>query len=101
MPQGETTWHGLACYAVQAAIDAGEVFKYERNQIEAISAASFPMIVPRPMNSRLDVKKLKHIFLGRSDQSAIQFFDQFWNIQVADYVSRQTTSHSHELTTSQ
>jgi hypothetical protein len=57
------------------------------------------MIAPRPMNSRLDVKKLQHLFLGRSDQSAIQFFDQIWNIQVADYVSEYTKTHFHALTT--
>ena len=101
LPQGETTWHALACHAIQAAIEAGEVFKHSINEIEAISAANFPMIAPRPMNSRLDVKKLQHLFLERSDQPTIRLFDQSWNIQVADYVSEYTKTHFHELTTAQ
>jgi dTDP-4-dehydrorhamnose reductase len=101
VPLGETTWHALACHAVQVAIDAGEVFKHSINGIEAISAANFPMIAPRPMNSRLDVKKLQHLFLERSDQPTIRLFDQLWNIQVADYVSEYTRAHFHALTAAQ
>jgi dTDP-4-dehydrorhamnose reductase len=101
VPLGETTWHALACHAVQVAIDAGEVFKHSINGIEAISAANFPMIAPRPLNSRLDVKKLQHLFLERSDQPTIRLFDQLWNIQVADYVGEYTRTHFHALTTAQ
>jgi dTDP-4-dehydrorhamnose reductase len=101
VPQGETTWHALACHAIQAAIEAGEVFKHSINEIEAISAENFPMIAARPTNSRLDVKKLQHLFLERSDQPTIRLFDQLWNIQVADYVSEYTKTHFHALTTAQ
>lgn len=101
VPLGETTWHALASFAVQAAIDAGAALKLSPDAIEAISAAKFPMIASRPMNSQLDVKKLQHIFLGRNDQSAIDFFDQGWNIQVADYVGGYTRSHFHELIAAQ
>ena len=101
VPQGETTWHALARHAVQTAIDAGEVFKHSINGIEAISAANFPMIAPRPTNSRLDVKKLQHLFLERSDQPTIRLFNQLWNIQVTDYVSEYTKTHFHALTAAQ
>ena len=101
VPQGETTWHALACHAIQAAIEAGEVLKHSINGIEAISAANFPMIAPRPMNSRLDIKKLQHLFLERSDQPTIRLFDQLWNVQVADYVSEYTKTHFHALTAAQ
>jgi len=53
VPQGETTWYALACYAVQAAIDAGAALKLRPNQINAIPASDYPLPAPRPMNSRM------------------------------------------------
>jgi dTDP-4-dehydrorhamnose reductase len=87
VPKGETTWHALACYAVQAAIDAGAELKLRPGAIEAIATANLPMIAPRPMNSRLDVKKIQHVFLGQSNQSGAQLFDQLWKPQVTEYVN--------------
>jgi dTDP-4-dehydrorhamnose reductase len=86
VPLGQTTWHALACHAVQAAIDAGAVFKLRPEAIEAIPAVNFPMIALRPANSRLDVKKIQDVFLGQSNQSGAQLFDQLWRSQVAEYV---------------
>jgi dTDP-4-dehydrorhamnose reductase len=53
VPLGETTWHALACYAVQAAIDAGVVLKLSAEAIQAIPATDYPLPAPRPMNSRM------------------------------------------------
>ena len=53
VPKGETTWHALACYAVQAAIDAGAELKLRPEAIEAIHATDYPLPAPRPMNSRM------------------------------------------------
>jgi dTDP-4-dehydrorhamnose reductase len=53
IPQGETTWHALACYAVQVAIDAGAALKLRPDQINAIPASEYPLPAPRPMNSRM------------------------------------------------
>jgi dTDP-4-dehydrorhamnose reductase len=87
VPQGETTWHALASYAVQVAIDAGAALKLQPEGIEAIPAANFPMIALRPTNSRLDVKKIQHVLLDQSNQSGAQLFDQLWELQVAEYIS--------------
>jgi dTDP-4-dehydrorhamnose reductase len=77
----------VACDAVQAAIDAGAELKLRPDAIEAIPAANFPMIAPRPANSRLDVKKLKGVFINQGDHSTMQLFDQLWRLQVAEYVN--------------
>ena len=53
VPQGETTWHALACCAVQAAIDAGAMLKLSPDDIQAIPATDYPLPAPRPMNSRM------------------------------------------------
>lgn len=87
VPQGETTWHALASYAVQVAIEAGAALKLQPEEIKAIPAANFPMIAPRPANSRLNVKKLEGVFKDQGDQSTMQLFDQLWRLQVAEYVN--------------
>jgi dTDP-4-dehydrorhamnose reductase len=53
VPLGQTTWHGLACFAVEAAIDAGTALKLRPEAIEAIPATDYPLPAPRPMNSRM------------------------------------------------
>jgi dTDP-4-dehydrorhamnose reductase len=53
VPLGEATWHALACYAVQAAIDAGVVLKLRPEAIQAIPATDYPLPAQRPMNSRM------------------------------------------------
>jgi dTDP-4-dehydrorhamnose reductase len=53
VPSGETTWHALACYAVQAALDAGAALQLHPDAIEAIPATEYPLPAPRPMNSRM------------------------------------------------
>ncbi|MDP3122735.1 dTDP-4-dehydrorhamnose reductase [Polynucleobacter sp.] len=86
-PKGETTWHALACHTVKVAIDAGAELKLRPEAIQAIPASNFPMIAPRPINSRLDVKKIQHVFLGQSNQSGVQLFDRLWRTQVTEYVN--------------
>jgi dTDP-4-dehydrorhamnose reductase len=53
VPLGETTWHALACHAVQVAIDGGVALKLSPDAIEAIPATDYPLPAPRPMNSRM------------------------------------------------
>jgi dTDP-4-dehydrorhamnose reductase len=87
VPQGETTWHALADHAVQAAISAGKALKQDKDRIEAVSAVNFTMVAPRPTNSRLDIKKIQHVFLDQSNQSGVQLFDRLWRTQVTEYVN--------------
>jgi dTDP-4-dehydrorhamnose reductase len=88
VPLGETTWHALACYAAQVAVDVGVELKQRPEEIEAVPAANFPTIAPCPMNSRLDVAKIQYVFLSQGNQSTIELFDQLWSAQVADYVNK-------------
>ncbi len=88
VPLGETTWHALACYSVEVAVDTEVELKQRPEEIEAVPAANFPMIAPRPMNSRLDVAKIQYVFLSQGNQSTIELFDQSWSSQVAEYVNK-------------
>jgi len=93
VPRGETTWHALACHAVQAANDAGAVLKLRSDAIEAIPATDYPLPAPRPMNSRME--RGPHAALDKAldkaqgdlgDMTKSRLLAQSWEPQVAAYV---------------
>jgi dTDP-4-dehydrorhamnose reductase len=89
IPQGETTWYELACFAVQVAVGAGADLKLRPDRIIAIPASEYPLPAPRPMNSRmarsaLDVL-MNQISKG-TDVTKWQQWQQSWQEPVADYV---------------
>ena len=89
IPQGETTWHKLACFAVQAALDAGATLKLRPSQIEAIPASEYPLSAPRPMNSRMARSALDALLnqiYKNGDVTKLQQWQQSWQESVVDYV---------------
>ncbi len=55
---GETTWHGLAVAALEAARTHGRAMP----EVIAIRTADWPTPARRPSDSRLDCGKLEHVF---------------------------------------
>ncbi len=97
IPQGETTWHALASFAVQAAIDAGAVLKLRPDQIIAIPASEYPLPALRPMNSRMArpaLDTLMNQISKGSDVTKWQQWQQSWQEPVADYV-QDLVLHKH------
>ena len=90
VPQGETSWHALACYTVQAAIDAGTELKLRPNQILAIPASDYPLLAPRPMNSSMARPALdalmNQILKNKSGVPKLQKWQQCWQEPIAYYV---------------
>jgi dTDP-4-dehydrorhamnose reductase len=90
VPSGETTWHALACHAVQAALDAGAVLQLRPEAIEAIPATEYPLPAPRPMNSRMARGSLEAALADTLAPSAnvpkLQLLQQSWEPQVTAYV---------------
>ena len=90
VPRGETTWHALACYAVQLAIDAGAELKLRPEVIEAIPATDYPLPAPRPMNSRMARSALETALTDSQENSSnvtkLHLLQQSWEQQVAAYV---------------
>ncbi len=90
IPQGETTWYQLACFAVQLALDAGADLKLRPDQIIAIPASEYPLPAPRPMNSRMARTALdglmNQILKNAGDVTKSQQWQQGWQEQVAHYV---------------
>jgi dTDP-4-dehydrorhamnose reductase len=95
IPAGETTWHGLACSAVQAALDAGIALKAKPGSIKPILAAEYPLPAPRPANSRMANGKLQLALSGGLSDSSnsynqAQNMSNFptWAGMVQQYVSQ-------------
>lgn len=57
---GETSWHGFAAEIFRFARAVGMPLKVER--VEPISTADYPTPARRPLNSRLDTRKLQSRF---------------------------------------
>lgn len=55
---GETSWHGLACHAIEGALLRGAALRTQPANIEAIPAADYPAPAARPASSRLDCRTL-------------------------------------------
>ena len=92
IPAGETSWHGLACFAVQAALDVGIDLKAKPGAIKPILAIEYPLPAPRPMNSRMDSAKLRLALRNGASSSynEPQNVPNFpaWDGMVQEYVSR-------------
>lgn len=88
VPTGETSWHGLAKVAAQAAIDAGIMLKVSPEAIKPILAIEYPLPAPRPMNSRMDNAKLQLALEQSGDMSKLQHWNEAWDLQVQSYVSK-------------
>lgn len=55
---GETTWHGLATYVVELALQQGAHLKMSPEDIHPIPTEAYPLPAARPKNSRLANGKL-------------------------------------------
>ncbi|GAB3479495.1 dTDP-4-dehydrorhamnose reductase [Azotobacter salinestris] len=59
---GETSWCDYARFVLHQAEQAGETLKVGHGQIEAIPTTAYPTPAQRPLNSRLDTRKLRETF---------------------------------------
>lgn len=86
VPAGETSWHGLASLAVQAALEAGASLKIVSKAIKPIPAVEYSSPAPRPMNSRMSTDKMRQVFVDLGDMSKLQQLNQPWDVGVQTYV---------------
>ena len=83
VPDGETSWHGLAVFAIETAATYGEGVEVKSENILPIPATDYPLPARRPYNSRLSNAKLKKVL------SDMAFTGQYphWREQVEAYVT--------------
>ena len=77
VPEGETSWYGLAQYAIEQAVQMGLDVKVKPEAILPIPATEYPLPAPRPYNSRMNHQKL---------QTALQEDFPPWQPQVSEYI---------------
>ena len=61
-PAGETTWHAYAKYVIAQASQAQPAIKIKATEVASITTADYPTPARRPLNSRLDTRKLQSTF---------------------------------------
>jgi dTDP-4-dehydrorhamnose reductase len=88
VPDGETSWHGLAVFAIEIAATAGEGIEVKSENIQPIPTIDYPLPAKRPYNSRLSNIKLKKAL------SEMAFTGQYphWQDQVEAYVKEYVTA---------
>ena len=59
---GETSWHGYARHVIEWARSHGLPVKVSTDAVRAVPATAFPLPAARPLNSRLDTRKLRTVF---------------------------------------
>jgi len=59
---GLTTWHEYASHVIEWARAQGVAIKVAPDAISAVPTTEYPTPAKRPLNSRLDTRKLQHAF---------------------------------------
>ncbi len=59
---GETNWHGYARFVIDWARAHGQPVKVAADAVQAIPTSAYPTPAQRPLNSRLDTRKLQTAF---------------------------------------
>jgi len=90
VPPGKTSWHGLACFAVQTALDAGWQLQASPASIAPISTSEYSSLTPRPMNSCLSTNKLQIELERLGLVSKLPYWKTPWDKQVTAYVKQLT-----------
>lgn len=82
VPDGETSWHGLAVFAIETAAAAGEGVELKSENILPIPAIDYPLPAKRPYNSRMSNQKLKQAL----SEMAYTHSYPHWQEQVEAYM---------------
>lgn len=84
---GQTSWHDLACYAVNKARNNGMQLKLSSSQIKPINTEEYPLPAMRPGNSTLNINALSN---------ALDLHIPDWSIYV-DRLINQLTQLEHSV----
>lgn len=62
VPDGETTWHAYARFALDAARELRPDLRLTVKEVTPVPTSGFPLPARRPLNSRLDTRRLRGTF---------------------------------------
>ncbi len=87
VPNGEISWHGLALYVAETVVSYGGGIKVGPESILPVSAIDYPLIAPRPYNSRLNNLKLKKSLFEKFITTQYPHWHEQVKAYVKEYVS--------------
>jgi dTDP-4-dehydrorhamnose reductase len=90
VPHGQTNWHELAVFAIDAARRFGQKIQVQSNNILAITASDYPLPAPRPYNSLLNNEKLGQFLAALPYAQSIPHWDE----EVLQYVEYLVSSEN-------
>jgi dTDP-4-dehydrorhamnose reductase len=76
---GQTSWHGYASLVIETARARGVPLALPPGALAAIPTSAYPTPAPRPLNSRLDTRKLRERFglhLPNWDTGVLRMLDE-------------------------
>jgi len=62
VPNGEVSWYGFAQFVINQAQALGCEMRFNANEIKPITTSEYPLPAKRPLNSKLDTKKIRDTF---------------------------------------
>ncbi len=86
VPDGETSWHNLAVFAIETAASAGEGVEVKSENILAIPATDYPLPAKRPYNSRMSNEKLKQALSEMAFTGVYPHWQEQVEVYVKEYV---------------
>jgi dTDP-4-dehydrorhamnose reductase len=89
---GETSWHGLALFAIETARLAGEGILVRSEKILPIPATAYPLPAPRPQNSRMGNQKLKQALKDMPFSADYPHWEEQVEKYVVNYVKEKLKS---------
>jgi dTDP-4-dehydrorhamnose reductase len=91
VPDGETSWHALAVYAIDLASASGHSLALKSENILPIPSSDYVTAAKRPHNSRLNHAKLKRAL---SEMAGASVYPE-WQEHVKSYVQEYVQSSSN------
>lgn len=88
VPDGETSWHELARFAIETASKSSEGIDIKLTNILPVATVDYPTLAKRPHNSRLNNAKFKKAL---SEMAFVEQYPQ-WQEQVKAYVKESVTT---------
>ena len=62
VPNGEVSWYSFARFVIKQAQVLGCEMRFDADEIKPIMTAEYPLPAKRPLNSKLDTKKIRNTF---------------------------------------
>jgi dTDP-4-dehydrorhamnose reductase len=92
VPDGVTSWHGLALFTIKTAMQYGEAIKTKLECVFPIATEEYPLPAMRPKNSRLNNHKLKQALCQMAYAHTYSDWREELEVYIRQYVQKSSSS---------